>query len=45
MVKGSDGEYRLREQPARLPLSYSLVAVKADQERNPPSTLSAVPVV
>ncbi len=29
MVKGSDGEYRLREQPARLPLSYSLVAVKA----------------
>ncbi len=29
MVKGEDGEYRLREQPARLPLSYTLVAVKA----------------
>jgi len=29
MLKGSDGEYRLREQPARLPLSYTLVAVKA----------------
>lgn len=29
MVKGDDGEYRLREQPARLPLSYTLVAVKA----------------
>ena len=29
MIKGDDGEYRLREQPARLPLSYTLVAVKA----------------
>jgi 2-polyprenyl-3-methyl-5-hydroxy-6-metoxy-1,4-benzoquinol methylase len=28
MIKGDDGEYRLREQPARLPLSYTLVAVK-----------------
>ncbi|AUA33540.1 class I SAM-dependent methyltransferase [Pseudomonas sp. SGAir0191] len=28
MAKGPDGEWRLREQPARLPLSYTLTAVK-----------------
>nr|WP_225778371.1 class I SAM-dependent methyltransferase [Pseudomonas sp. Marseille-Q3773] len=29
MVKGKDGEWRLRDQPARLPLSYTLMASKA----------------
>lgn len=28
MVKGDDGEWRLRDQPARLPLSYTLMAIK-----------------
>ncbi|WDY59852.1 class I SAM-dependent methyltransferase [Pseudomonas sp. PSKL.D1] len=29
MVKGGDGEWRLRHQPERLPLSYTLQAIKA----------------
>ena len=29
MVEGADGEWRLREAPARLALSYTLQAVKA----------------
>lgn len=29
MAKGNDGEWRLRDRPARLPLSYTLMAIKA----------------